>query len=93
MKLRRNKETAFTLRFHQEADGGAEHVLWVLEGFVFQFRKNGKVIAEGAIKNDEYLTNDEPTIYVSSYNADTGLYDGNVITLKVFGDFDEVIYL
>jgi hypothetical protein len=77
----------YVLTFDDDADGGPEHVLWRLLGFVCSFRKDGETIATGSI---EIVDNDKVT--VAQWNEESGLHDGEMVTLDIFGDFDEVVY-
>jgi len=92
MIFRNKPAPAYTLRFHPEADGGPEHLLWTLNGFVLQFKKNSKIVAEGESFHDT-LPGNKPVVQVSAFNEDSGLFDGPTKTLNLYEDFDEIIYL
>ena len=78
----------YLITFHDDADGGPAHLLWMLKGFVCQFSKNGKEIVTGEIRD----VSDE-TVTIGTYNEDTGLHDKSEVILNTFEDFTEVMYL
>lgn len=79
----------YRLTFHRDADGGPQHLLWLLRGYNVILKKDGVAIAEGTISDS--LDTDE-AIEVHAYNEATGLNDGP-ITRIAWEDFDEVMYL
>lgn len=79
----------FDITIHPEADGGPEHLLYLLRDFVVDFRKQGRSVVTGAISKV-----DNDTVTVLTWNEAEQLHNGTPMTLNIFGnDFDEVMYL
>lgn len=79
----------FSVTIHEDADGGPEHILWLLRSYVFSFRKRGANVVVGKIEN---VVNNKITVV--KWNDMTQEYDGDQVVMSVFGDeFDEVMYL
>lgn len=79
----------FRLTFHRDADGGPQHLLWLLRGYNVILKKDGVAIAEGTISDNDYT---DKYIELLAYNEATGLNDGP-ITRVLWDTFDEVMYL
>lgn len=96
MMIKRKKDTAsYRITIHREADGGPEHLLWLLREYVVEFRKNGKTIATGMIMENNVGNGSRDSEYIQcvAFNEATGLHDGETVRLHVYTDFDEVVYL
>lgn len=81
--------TDFRMTFHQDADGGPQHLLYTLRGFCVILKKDGQVVADGEIAHTEY--NDE-VVELFTRNEETDQYDGPIVRIP-WGTFDEVMYL
>lgn len=80
---------SYRITFHREADGGPQHLLWLLRGYNVVLKKDGVAIAEGTISDND---DTDEFIELLAYNEATGLNDGPIT--RVFWDtFDEVMYL
>ncbi len=83
------KANPYVLTFDDGADGGPEHVLWVLKGFYCKFMKNGQLVFEGVINevNDGEVLVEIPL----DERPDLSGPDRRRL-LDIFEDFDEVRY-
>lgn len=84
------KANPYVVTFHDDADGGPTHLLYLLREYSVCLLRGGERIVEGMIVDtDEY----EGTVTVHEYNPISGMSDGPKHTLNVYQDFDEVMYL
>lgn len=80
----------YVITFHDEADGGPSHLLYLLREYTVCFMRDGIPIVEGMIaETDDH----EGTVTVHEYNPTSGLHDGPKHTLNIYKDFDEVMFL
>lgn len=77
---------SYRITFHRDADGGPQHLLYLLRGYGVVLKKDGVAVAEGTISDTD------EAIQLHAYNEATGMNDGP-ITRVAWEDFDEVMYL
>lgn len=77
----------YFITFHADADGGPEHLLWLLREYVVEFRKKGRPVGSGMITEVK-----DGKVSILPWDND-GKYAEEPVTLDIFSDFDEVVYL
>jgi hypothetical protein len=82
----------YKLTFDDGADGGPMHIIWKLEGFVFQFLKNGEVVVEGLLDRS-FEAGCKQLVSVRKFHDETGDHTGQPVVLDIWADFDEVRYM
>jgi hypothetical protein len=80
---------AYRITFHRDADGGPQHLLYLLRGYNVVLKKDGVALAEGMISDNDYT---DEFVELHAYNEASGLNDGPVTRLA-WDAFDEVMYL
>jgi hypothetical protein len=94
MKLMKRKSklaNPYVVTFHDSADGGPAHVLWLMKDYAFTFYKKGVLVAEGAIL-DVVTDRTGEFVVVGEWDAEAGDYTGKRTSLDIYNDFDEVKY-
>jgi hypothetical protein len=81
----------YVLTFDDGADGGPEHLLWVLTGFYCKFMKQGELVFEGVIKEVESSLGEVLVEIPIDERPDLSGPDRRRL-LDIYEDFDEVIY-
>lgn len=83
------KANPFVITFHDDADGGPEHVLHLLVGYGVKLRKNGKIVCEGMVD-----LVDGNLVYISEFCEHCGrVNDKEPKQFDMTIHFDEVMYL